>query len=71
MSIKVGDINFDYDLTKDISLNAALGNNIQDVRFQYSSAGGTNLTIPGFYNMDNVEKPVANQGNTNSRSRSY
>jgi len=64
-------VNFDYDLTKDISLNAALGNNIQDVRFQYSSAGGTNLTIPGFYNMDNVEKPVANQGNTNSRSRSY
>ena len=47
-------INFDYEVGNDFTVKANIGNNIQDNLFQQSTNGGDNLTIPGFYNVDNV-----------------
>ena len=46
--------NFDYDLSDKINLKFNLGNNVQDRQFASSAVGGDNLTIPGYYNIDNV-----------------
>jgi TonB-linked SusC/RagA family outer membrane protein len=47
-------LNFDYMLTDNISFKFNTGTNIQDRLNQFTTAGGDNLTIPGFYNVDNV-----------------
>ena len=51
-------VNFNYDLTKDLSLKANLGNNLQDNHFEILQQGGTGLDIPGFYNITNVLNPA-------------
>ncbi|SDH58633.1 TonB-linked outer membrane protein, SusC/RagA family [Chryseobacterium taeanense] len=47
-------LNFNYDLTDDLNFKLNLGNNIQDSKEEYSQVGGTNLQIPGWYNIQNV-----------------
>ncbi|MBC7525531.1 MAG: SusC/RagA family TonB-linked outer membrane protein, partial [Flavobacterium sp.] len=47
-------LNFDYDLTKDISFKLNLGNNIQDNYFRINTQGGTNLDTFGYYDIKNV-----------------
>ena len=48
-------INFnDYNITDDITFSANIGQNLQDNLFTQSTNGGDNLTIPGFYNVDNI-----------------
>jgi len=55
-------INFNYDLTKDINLKLNVGNNVQDRMFREMSQGGTNLDVPGFYNISNVLNPATPAG---------
>jgi TonB-linked SusC/RagA family outer membrane protein len=50
-------VNFNYKLTNKIGLKANIGNNIQDTYFREMSQGGTNLDVPGFYNISNVLLP--------------
>ncbi len=50
-------VNFDYDLTKDINFKLNVGNNIQDSYNRTIQNGGTNLDVPGFYNINNVLNP--------------
>ena len=51
-------VNFDYDLTKDVSFKLNLGNNLQDSYSRTIQNGGTNLDVPGFYNITNVLNPA-------------
>ncbi|MGO4906144.1 SusC/RagA family TonB-linked outer membrane protein [Flavobacterium sp. W20_MBD1_R3] len=51
-------INFDYDLTEDINMKLNIGNNIQDSNFNTIEQGGINLDTPGYYNINNVNKPA-------------
>ncbi|WP_417197335.1 SusC/RagA family TonB-linked outer membrane protein [Bizionia sp.] len=63
-------VNFDYMLTDDISLTALVGNNIQDNMFSATQVNGSNLTIPGYYNIDNITgRP--NTFNTIQRDRRF
>lgn len=66
-------LNFKYDLTNDINLSANIGNNIQDNFATTTSGGGTNLRIPGFYNISNIVNPTPGYqlDNTEIRSRQY
>ena len=63
-------LNFDYMLSDDVSLKATLGNNIQDNLSTLTSVAGSNLTIPGFYNIDNITG-TPTVSNSSFRSRSY
>ncbi|WP_223599797.1 SusC/RagA family TonB-linked outer membrane protein [Chryseobacterium sp. GVT01B] len=65
-------LNFNYDLTDDLNLKFNLGNNIQDTKEDYSQVGGTNLQIPGWYNIQNVlnATPWYNLENGKMRKRS-
>lgn len=51
-------INFDYDLTESLKLQANLGNNIRETYYKRNSVGGSNLDTYGtFYNYENVLNP--------------
>ena len=60
-------INFDYDLTDDLSLKANIGSNMQDRNYRITSQGGQNLDIPGWYHINNVLSP-ANPSTLDNRS---
>lgn len=64
-------LNFNYDLTDDINFKLNLGNNIQDSKEDYTEVGGTNLQIPGWYNVRNIlnSTPWYNLNNGNVRRR--
>ncbi|MFN3754599.1 SusC/RagA family TonB-linked outer membrane protein [Flavobacterium sp.] len=47
-------LNFDYELTKDITLKANVGNNITNSEINALSVRGEKLVIPGLYNMSNI-----------------
>ncbi|UKB80369.1 SusC/RagA family TonB-linked outer membrane protein [Chryseobacterium sp. MEBOG07] len=47
-------LNFNYDLTDNINMKLNIGNNIQDSYRTARSMGGTNLVIPGWYDIRNV-----------------
>ncbi len=51
-------LNFDYKLTDDLGLKALVGTNYQDNSYSITSAGGTNLIIPGVYAIYNLAKPT-------------
>ena len=51
-------VNLNYDLTDDLNLKANIGSNMQDNSYRVTSQGGTNLDIPGFYNIKNVLSPA-------------
>ncbi len=53
-------LNFDYNLTDDISFKANIGNNITNNEINSLSVKGEKLVIPGLYNISNVT------GNTTS-----
>ncbi|WP_292010751.1 SusC/RagA family TonB-linked outer membrane protein [Chryseobacterium sp.] len=69
-----GDImlNFNYDLSDNVALKANIGNNIQDTKQDNAQVGGTNLKIPGWYNINNVlqNTPWYNLDNSKLRQRS-
>ncbi|WP_265129487.1 SusC/RagA family TonB-linked outer membrane protein [Chryseobacterium oranimense] len=64
-------LNFNYDLTNDLNFKLNLGNNIQDSKENYDQVGGTNLQIPGWYNIKNVlnATPWYSLNNGNIRRR--
>jgi len=66
-------INFKYQLTEALSLKFNIGNNIQDRVYRITSNGGTNLDIPGWYNIKNVLNPAnpLTLNNSYTRSRRY
>ncbi len=47
-------LNLNYDLSSKLNLKANVGANIQDRYTIYTQQGGTNLKIPGWYNIQNV-----------------
>ena len=60
--------NFDYELTESIGLQAKLGHNVTDSFSDFTSVGGSNLTIPGFYNISNITgEPTRSNGQTRFR----
>ncbi|THF51308.1 SusC/RagA family TonB-linked outer membrane protein [Flavobacterium supellecticarium] len=63
-------INFDYDLTKDLNLKVNIGNNVQDVYATSTGTSGSQLAIPGLYNISNVSS-VPNATNSFARSRRF
>ena len=65
-------VNFDYMLTDKISFKANIGNNLRDNLYNYTSVGGDNLTVPGFYNISNITgDPRRSSGFIRSRSFSF
>ncbi|MCK8141526.1 SusC/RagA family TonB-linked outer membrane protein [Flavobacterium sp. I-SCBP12n] len=50
-------VNFNYNLTEDLSLKANVGSNMQDRNYRITSQGGQNLDIPGWYHINNVLSP--------------
>jgi TonB-linked SusC/RagA family outer membrane protein len=63
-------VNFNYDLTDKIGFKANVGNNITENYNDFTSVGGNNLTIPGFYNISNLTGEVR-RSNGFSKRRSY
>lgn len=61
--------NFDYKLSEKISFNGLLGNNLTDTYLKATATGGTNLIIPGLYDLSNVGSPSVFTGANNSQSR--
>ena len=47
-------INLDYELTKDISLKANIGNNVSSREYNQIGVRGEKLVIPGLYNISNI-----------------
>jgi TonB-linked SusC/RagA family outer membrane protein len=78
-------VNFNYNLNKDLELKFNLGNNVQDRLSKITSAGGTNLAVPGLYTITNVLNPAlpstldtglgnsssTGAGNSSTRYRSF
>ena len=62
--------NFNFDLNKDLNLKFNIGNNIQDNMFRVTSQGGTNLDVPGYYNIANVLNPAQPSSLNNDLIRS-
>ncbi|WP_300688670.1 SusC/RagA family TonB-linked outer membrane protein [Chryseobacterium sp.] len=64
-------LNFKYDLTDNLNIVANIGNNITDNYTTTSNVGGTNLKIPGWYNIQNVQNntPWYALDNTITRTR--
>jgi hypothetical protein len=56
-------------LTEDLSFRSTIGQNIQDNSATFTAVGGSNLTIPGFYNIDNITG-TPSVSNSMSRNRS-
>ncbi len=51
-------VSFDYDLTKDLHLNANAGHSYYETRTNRMSAGGSGLIIPGYYSVWNLTNPA-------------
>ncbi|MEO8515955.1 MAG: SusC/RagA family TonB-linked outer membrane protein [Flavobacterium sp.] len=66
-------LNFNYDLTKDLSFKLNLGNNITDRFSRTISQGGNDLEIEGWYHIANVLHPAQprNLVNNQVRTRKY
>ncbi|MGE4512457.1 MAG: SusC/RagA family TonB-linked outer membrane protein [Chryseobacterium sp.] len=64
-------VNFNYDLTDDINMKLNVGFNNTDVSSSVVTQGGSNLQIPGFYHINNVQNldTTSNLANTQSRRR--
>ena len=62
--------NFDYQIGENFTLKANVGNNFTDNKFVQTTVGGDNLTIPGFYNIDNIPG-TPRTSNTSISSRGY
>ncbi|MGB1269370.1 MAG: SusC/RagA family TonB-linked outer membrane protein [Flavobacteriaceae bacterium] len=61
---------FDYDLTENISLSALAGANISETQSRLLNNFGTDLTIPGWYDIDNISSIVtANETKSKRRTQ--
>ncbi len=49
---------FNYDLTEDLNLDALVGYHMSDYRFRSLRNFGTDLTIPGWYDVDNISSLI-------------
>ncbi|WP_396156801.1 SusC/RagA family TonB-linked outer membrane protein [Flavobacterium sp.] len=63
-------INFNYELTKDLTFKANVGNNVQNREFNSLSVKGEKLVIPGLYNITNITGNAI-PSDSKSRDRSY
>ncbi len=63
-------VNFNYELTKDITLKANVGNNVTNAEFNSLSVKGEKLVIPGLYNISNITGNAL-PSDFKSRQRSY
>lgn len=63
-------LNFNYDLTKDITFKANIGNNVQNAELNSLSVKGEKLVIPGLYNISNITGNAI-PSDFKSRQRSY
>lgn len=63
-------LNFNYDLTNDLTFAGTLGHNLQDNYSKTNEVGGSNLDIIGFYNYLNVLEPSLASGLTNTWGQS-
>ncbi|MES2864316.1 MAG: SusC/RagA family TonB-linked outer membrane protein [Bacteroidota bacterium] len=63
-------LNFDYELTKDITFKANVGNNITNFETNGMSMQGQNLIVPGVYNISNITGN-ATPDDFKSRQRGY
>jgi len=59
--------NFNYDLSESLKLKFNVGQNVQYTNSKRISQGGTNLEIPGLYNISNVLNP-ANPSSLDNRT---
>src|SRR5690606_12092282 len=68
-------VNFDYNLTDDITFNANIGNNVQDILEHNVGVGGSNLVIDGLYTIGNLggDPTLGSTStyNTQTRQRRY
>jgi TonB-linked SusC/RagA family outer membrane protein len=65
-------LNFDYDLTKDITFKANIGNNVQNAELNSLSVKGEKLVIPGLYNISNITgNAIPSDFKSQQRSYSY
>lgn len=63
-------VNFDYELTKDITFKANVGNNVTNAELNSLSVKGEKLVIPGLYNISNITGNAL-PSDFKSRQRSY
>ena len=62
-------LNFDYNLTKDISVKALVGGNLTSSLIDRLDMGGNGLLIPGFYDISNItDIPEVDETQTRQRS---
>jgi len=65
-------LNFNYDLTKDITFKANVGNNVQNAELNSLSVKGEKLVIPGLYNISNITgNAIPSDFKSQQRSYSY
>ena len=62
-------LNFNYDLSDKVNLRFTIGNNIQDSKYDIAEVGGTNLDIPGWYNIKNTTLATNWSSLDNNKSR--
>lgn len=60
-------VNFKYDLTDDLNLKLNVGHNFQNFSYTNTSGGGTNILIPGLYQVWNLGSPAVPYGLNNQR----
>ena len=62
-------VNFDYNLTSDITFKSNVGLNARDRRYSQLVVGGYDLAIPGFFNLSNITSiPSTFERNLRSRT---
>lgn len=65
-------LNFDYELNKDFTLKANVGNNITNAEINSLSVKGEKLVVPGLYNISNITgNAVPSDFKSQQRSYSY
>lgn len=60
-------INFNYNLTDDLGMKLNVGHNFQNFSYTNTSAGGTNIIIPGLYQVWNLANPSVPYNLNNQR----
>lgn len=62
-------VNFDYNLTDDVTFKSNVGFNSRDRRYSQQVIGGFDLAIPGFFNLSNITSiPSSFERNLRSRT---
>ena len=61
--------NFNYDLTDDLNLRVNAGHNYQEYKYSITTAGGTGMIIPQFYQVWNLANPTIPYNLNNGTTR--